>query len=447
MPDTEMIEHVSASRMERFCARGLPETELTTVARHLAHCTKCHRRFVATLGRHRETNPVTFTLAPELWLRHEHIDYEQLVELAENKVDATDRELIDLHLKVCTPCREDVRSFLAFREQIAQELEVSYSPIGQEPTRARLSWVTRWRGLAWKPIYAAAVVVIGIAMIIGVVLLLKRRAGNLQVNQGPTPQVSPVSAPDNRAANVPSPYPTLEESPIGKTNSAKAIVVLNDESGQITVDKRGNISGLDDIPTPTRDEITKVLLSERIELPPVLEELAGQESTLRGGNSGQSFKLIFPTRTVLVPDRPRFKWEQVSRASAYRVYVNDPSGHEVARSEELSSERTEWVVPKPLKRGGIYAWTVIAVVDKKEIVSPGPSSPEMKFQILSDDSLQQLNQLKKARSHLALGVFYARAGLIAEAERELRELVRINPKSKVARTLFHRVGSLRASKR
>ena len=40
------------------------------------------------------------------------------------------------------------------------------------------------------------------------------------------------------------------------------------------------------------------------------------------------------------------------------------------RSEELPSERTEWLLPKPLKRGEVYAWNVVAVVDGKEISSP-----------------------------------------------------------------------------
>ena len=42
----------------------------------------------------------------------------------------------------------------------------------------------------------------------------------------------------------------------------------------------------------------------------------------------------------------------------------------------------------------------------------------MKFKILSANSAHELEQLKKAKSHLAFGVFYAREGMIAEAERE-----------------------------
>ncbi len=209
----------------------------------------------------------------------------------------------------------------------------------------------------------------------------------------------------------------------------------------VTVDKRGNISGLDDVPAPTRDEIAKALLSERIEQPRTLKDLAVEKSDLRGSSQSRSFKLISPTRTVIVSDLPTFKWERVSGASTYQVYINDPNGHVAAKSEELPAERTEWVVPKSLNRAKIYAWTVMSVVDGKEILSPGPSAPEMKFQVLSTRSLQQLQKLKKTRSHLALGVFYAREGMVAEADREFQFLNKENPRSRIAKKLLNEIQS------
>jgi len=328
---------------------------------------------------------------------------------------------------------ENGRSLAAIQKEIAPELEVSYAPIEQEPTREGTSWATWWRGLAWKPIYAAAIIVIGIALVIGAALRLKRRAENLRAKEA---QASPALAPDNRAANDLSPLATPNESPVENPDSSVAIIALNDRAGMVTVDNGGNLSGLDDVPAPTRDDIAKALLSERIALPAILKDLAGKENALRGSENAQPFKLIFPSRAVIVSDRPALKWERVSGASSYRVYVNDSAGQEMARSEELPSERTEWLLPKPLKRGEIYVWTVVAVVDGKEIASPGPSAPEMKFQVLSAGNLQQLTQLKKRGSNLALGVFYSREGMIPGAEREFQALVRENPRSVVAKKLL-----------
>ena len=69
----------------------------------------------------------------------------------------------------------------------------------------------------------------------------------------------------------------------------------------------------------------------------------------------------------------------------------------------------------------------------------------MKFQVLSSADLQKLDGLKRTRSHLVLGVFYARVGLLAEAERELQELVRLNPDDKVAKKLLRSVRSRRGA--
>jgi hypothetical protein len=323
---------------------------------------------------------------------------------------------------------ENGRSLPAIQKEIAPEL---YAPI-EEPTRERASLATWWRGLAWKPSYAAAIIVIGIALV-GAALQLKRRAENLRAKEA---QASPALAPDNRAANDLSPLATTNESPVENPDSSAAIIALNDRAGMVTVDNGGNLSGLDDVPAPTRDDIAKALLSERIARPAILKDLAGKENALRGSENAQPFKLISPSREVIVSDRPALKWQRVSGATSYRVYVKDSAGQEMARSEELPSERTDWLLPKPLKRGAIYVWTVVAVVDGKEIASPGPSAPEMKFQVLSAGDLQQLTQLKKTGSNLALGVFYSREGMIPGAEREFQALFRENPGSVVAKKLL-----------
>jgi hypothetical protein len=116
---------------------------------------------------------------------------------------------------------------------------------------------------------------------------------------------------------------------------------------------------------------------------------------------------------------------------------------QVAQSEELPPTQTQWKAPAPLRRGQIFSWVVTAQVDGKEIVSPSASAPEVKFAILSSNDLNELNQLKKSNSHLALGVFYAKVGLVTEAERELEKLIQLNPESELPRKLLQSVRNLR----
>jgi hypothetical protein len=67
----------------------------------------------------------------------------------------------------------------------------------------------------------------------------------------------------------------------------------------------------------------------------------------------------------------------------------------------------------------------------------------VKFAILSSNDLNELNQLKKSNSHLALGVFYAKVGLVTEAEREFEKLIQLNLQSELPRKLLQSVRNLR----
>src|SRR5216684_625553 len=116
-----MTEHITKSRMQRFRVRALPVGELAAIARHLDVCPSCNHQLTEMLRSRRGPEPLKITLAPEFQFRHEHVDYEQLVRLADKAMDAPEREMLDVHLKVCASCQEDVRSFLAFQEQIDKE--------------------------------------------------------------------------------------------------------------------------------------------------------------------------------------------------------------------------------------------------------------------------------------------------------------------------------------
>jgi hypothetical protein len=464
-----MTEHLSTSRMERFCLSGLPEAELAVITEHLTQCQPCHELFADTLKTQRGAPSIRFTLDPEFWLRHEHVDFDQLVSLADDKLDTTDREMIDIHLITCATCREDVRSFLAFRQEIEPELSVRYGPSAQKPLPGQERQWNWWRGVARRPAYAvAAVILITVGLAIAIVVF-RNRTGVFEAWNGPTPQMSPkptpsdggvvtaasptTTPPNNESAST-SPKPTIEPSPKRSTENPapqienSAVLALNDGHRTITLNKDGKVTGLDDVPPETKRDIANALVAEKIEAPAVLNSLASESTTLRGnGNKGAPFKLVSPGTTVIIESSPLFKWEQLSGASGYRVYVLDSRGHQVAKSEDLPSAKTEWKLTDPLNRGNVYAWVVIAVVDGKEIVSPGAAASSMKFQVLSANDLQKLDQLKRTRSHLVLGVFYAKVGLLAEAEREFQELDRLNPDDNVAKKLLRSVRLIRGTTR
>jgi hypothetical protein len=89
-----------------------------------------------------------------------------------------------------------------------------------------------------------------------------------------------------------------------------------------------------------------------------------------------------------------------------------------------------------LKRGQVYTWTIRALNKGGELSSVTSQS---KFKVLSEDKTRELNLLKARKSHLALGLFYGREGMIADVEREFGILVKQNPHSSVAKRLWSNV--------
>jgi hypothetical protein len=439
--------------MTLFCAKTLPEPELAGIAEHLAKCQPCHQEFTQELRRQRPSADIGFTLAPEFWFQHDHLDFEQLVSLADNKLDKELREIIDIHLSVCGTCREDVRSFLEFRKKTAPEMEVSYGAVRREPVRpARVSW---WP-LPWEPVYAVATILFIVLATVIVVTVLRRRTESLEAQKNKPTQInvatSPAPSTNINSASAPSPSATQPPKPPSRIPSPTAaesptlVAILRDGPRQVSLDRQGHVSGLEEAPSTTQREVADAMLAQRIEGSDVLKDLVGPSSSLRGTNRSKSFRLLSPGRTVIIDNQPTFKWERVPDATSYRVYVGDLRGHEVATSDELPSDRIEWTASKQLRRGEVYSWSVVAVVNGKEVVSPFAAAPEMRFQILSERDLKDITQVKKTRSHLALGVVYAKSGLLTEAEREFQQLVESNPQSELARKLLRSVRSLRESK-
>lgn len=427
-----MTRHLSTLQIKQLCASALPEDELEAAAIHTAECQACDQRFIEELQRQRGPIPFNFTLEPEFWFRNDHLDFDQLVALADDTFDEETREIIDIHLSTCESCGEDVRSFLAFREATAGEMKVSYGPTHYEfhDDMRGAPWV--WQRLQKRTLYAvAAIVLVAVVVLIGVIAL-SRRSSYLEANKQ-----EQTNRDSERTPNI-SPTSTASEE-----DSAR-VTKLKDAGGEVTIDKNGRITGLDEVSETNRQYVARAALSEQIVAPDVLKRLLGEQSGLRGNDDGpQGFRLLYPVRRVVTEVRPVFRWESLPGVSIYRVYVLDQDGNQVSQSEELLPTQTQWKVPTPLRRGQIFSWAVTALVDGKTVVSPSASAPEMKFAVLSTTDFQELSRVKKSNSHLALGVFYARVGLLIEAEREFAGLVELNPQSELPRKLLQSIRTIR----
>jgi hypothetical protein len=431
-------DHLSTLQVKKLAENALPEDDVVAAAVHTAKCQSCHRRFVEELRRERGSAPFNFTLEPGFWFRDDHVDFDLLVALADKTLDEETEEIINIHLQTCETCREDVRSFLAFRETTARELDISYGPTGYESAH-NVSTPPWWQRLQRGSVYAvAAIVLVAVAVLIGVIALNKR-SGSLEASK----QDQTDHGIERSPGISPSPAHNVTPSPSSNDDSAR-VAILKDARGEVTIDRNGRVTGLDEVSENTRQYVARASLLERIEPADVLRRLSGEQSGLRGNdNTRQEFELSYPVRRVVIEDRPFFRWESLAGASSYRVYVLNANGKQVSQSEELPPAQTEWKTPAPLRRGQIFSWVVSALVDGKKLVSPSASAPEIKFAVLSTADFQELARLKKSNSHLALGVFYARTGLLSEAEREFESLIKLNPDSELPRKLLQSVRSTR----
>jgi hypothetical protein len=88
---------------------------------------------------------------------------------------------------------------------------------------------------------------------------------------------------------------------------------------------------------------------------------------------------------------------------------------------------------------------VKAIKDGQELITPRPPAPQAKFRILDRAKANEIMQARRAyaSSHLTLALLYTDAGLLDEAERELRALQKANPNSEIARRLLSNVQAMR----
>ncbi len=484
-----MSDHISTALMKEFSARTLENRQMVEISRHLASCAGCRQLFHEVVQRRRDFAPVAFDLSPEAWLRADHIAYEQLVPYVENRLDETEREMADVHLKTCAQCREDLRSFRLHRERIEPEMDVRYAPRESVSWREKILPLGNGPQMGWNPVYAAAAaVIIAGAAILTVILSQRHGMPDQQAQQPPSTNINNITPlPSNNGAESPQSTPLLDETArtsngipqeasVGGTlqepaevssNSAqlsnrqsptiansritksptqpeKGVVSLNDGGRKVILDKSGEITGLGTLSPEIEQSIKEVLLAQHLKRPDELADVIGEKSVLRGTTDKDSFKLLSPQRAVIAEEWPIFRWEPLEGATNYQVHVADSNNHSVVKSEELSATTTRWKPPAPLKRGVVYTWIVSAMVGGEEIISPGVEAPEMKFKVLDEKGVGELNRLNKSsKSHLALGVFYAQVGMVTEAEREFQMVVKENPRSAVALKLLRSVQSWR----
>lgn len=428
------MDHLSDEQIQQYRRRELAPEERLTVIDHTVHCAECRQRLAASGSMEARLDSLRADLRMAARTPVEHLPPEQLAAYMDDSLDPAGREVVEGHMEICPQCKADMEDLLAFKQEmrgarIKRKLSPSSAWFAQ---RLRLpSSIPAWGiGLA-----VAALVLLVLSF---VVRPLRREVTDPR-KQSKTVQPTNQSLQKQMAEA----QPTQGVPPKTSLEPPQEIVKLRDGNRWVTLDVEGQLRGLETLSSTLQHTITTALTEQRVVIPNEITELVGRQP-MGGGGEGVPFRLLSPVGTAALTNRPMFLWRPLKDATQYRVVIFDDSDHEVAASEPLAT--TQWTVPRPLSRGQVYSWQVIATLpDGREVISPAPPAPSAKMKIADQETAQKLTLTKRtyANSRIVLGVLYAQDGLLSRAEREFQALLRDNPESPVARKLLQSVQEAR----
>jgi hypothetical protein len=402
------VEHLSQKQIEDYSQNRLGGTELLALSDHLGECEACAGRVEATL----DVDAAFFAVREEAFALDgnvgAHLTSEQSAEYVDKNLAGDELQFVTDHLSSCEQCAFAVDDLRAFRNQIAPSLDREYGPVVRESWRQRFVSLVR---VSPVPAFGAAALAIMLLSVIGwAVWRMQKGEKREVVVVPPTPAAEP----------SPSVAPSLQAQP----EPVPVVAQLNDGAA----------------PPAYQELVRKALTSQRIERSSQLQGLTRPPSSLMGANEpGREFSLIAPAGVVLMSERPVFRWSKFEGAASYLVEVYDEQFKRVMASPELTT--LSWSATQSLSRGQVYSWQVKAVKDGQDVTVPRPPAPQAKFRVIDQESFNEISRAKRAygSSHLTLALLYAKAGLLNEAEQELRLLQRANPQSEIVRKLLRQL--------
>jgi anti-sigma factor RsiW len=419
------VEHLSQKQIEDYSQNRLSAAELLAASDHLGECEACRSRVEAGL----DVDAAFFAMRDEAFDGNAgaHLTSEQTAEYVDKNLTGDELQFVTDHLSSCEQCAFAVDDLRAFRNEIAPSLDREFGP-AHDVAVVRETWWRRFGSLfrvSPVPAFGAAALAILLLSFIGWMMWRSSKEQTREVVAAPTPSLQP----------PPSVAPSVRVQP----EPAPIVAQLNDGTGVLSLDQQGKLSGAEDLPPAYQELLRKTLTSQRIERSSQLQGLTRPPSSLMGANEEREFSVLAPAGVVLISDRPAFRWSRLEGATGYVVEVYDEQFKKVTASPTITT--LSWTATQPLSRGQVYSWQVKAVKDGQEVKVPRPPAPQAKFRVIDQGRLNEILAAEQAygSSHLTLALLYARAGILSEAERELRVLQKANPQSEIVRKLMRQL--------
>lgn len=421
-----MAEHLTEQEIELYRRREADPGDRQVIAAHLAGCDDCLKRVLDSEHSVVAFNALSEAFLPSVDERPFHLSNAELERYSAGAAARADRIICESHLEICGQCSEELGLLTAGH---ATPKPKSKKRVG--------TW--SWQAWGLTPARVAVAIALSGFMLFAIVLWRQRSSGTRREESARN------NSPETQAASS-SPSPSSSTvNPANQTDipNQSNLASLKDNDREIRLDPGGKLTGLEEFDESAQKMARAVLAGETLGKPNVLDNLSSPPIKLLGTPGEDGFQLIGPLGRVVTEQRPNLKWQELKGATSYVVSVFDNNFNRVAESPLLP--KPAWTLAVPLQRGQSYSWEVTAVKDGKEITAPVAPAPRAQFRVLEADKLNTLTRLKQQRpaSHLALGLTYARFGLVPEAESEFRQLVRQNPDSALAKKLLRTVQAWR----
>jgi hypothetical protein len=218
--------------------------------------------------------------------------------------------------------------------------------------------------------------------------------------------------------------------PTRQTASAPRVSV-RDGSGVITLDAAGRVHGA---PAPWSSEIASALRAGRLRIEPSPFARVPQSDGLRGVSARSDFRVLQPVDAVVADAKPQFEWTAAGAKASYVVEIFNGQFDRVTQSPRILS--TRWAPAQPLPRSVELQWQVVAIHDTRQSIAPQPPAQPARLFIVDARSANRIEAARATKSHLAIAIAYAAAGMRDTARAELEKLAAQNPGSAVVGRLL-----------
>jgi hypothetical protein len=432
-----ITEHLTDLELDLYRQRGMAAERLIAANAHLLTCEACYGRFGAE-AKEADALAILRDLQALENSEIEHLSFEQLAAYVDDKAGEKLGAEIRQHVQECGECETRLAELIALKPLVMP------SPTPKRETQQSLG--ERFAAF-WKPLSIGPALQVTSLLLVAVLLpwavVLKNRIASLEREVSQLEKANEVLAQNGGNATPPAvrqnDLPGAEQGTTTPTSEETSVIiaVLRDGSGQISLDNKGNVSGLRALSQAYESSIREALNGARLQIPD-MPSGADKADVFMGGTSEENFALLSPVGKVIQTRRPTFRWQALKGATRYTVRLKDSTGR-VMESGDLTEPL--WTPDVPLGRGMIYTWQIAALKNGKEIVSPAPTHSAAQVKILERMKVDELARARGSQpnAHLLLGILYAKAGLLDEAAREFTILLQNNPGSDIAQKLLNRV--------